>query len=98
MKMKACKIEDLARVLINEFAAMQDIGICEIGCRPGEKLHEVLINEYEAVQAYEYGEDYYVISPTETGLKRLEAKEYSSNDELLDAEGIRRMLVRGDFI
>lgn len=113
MKMKACKIEDLAKVLIEEFAEFKDLKeigtsdvvvygtrppVTEIGMRPGEKLHELLINEYESVQAYEYGEDYYVISPTDTGLKKLECKEYSSNDELLDSDGIRKMLIKGGFI
>jgi len=66
--------------------------------RPGEKIHEVLINEYEAPQAYEYGDDYYVISPTETGLKKIESKEYSSNETLLDKKGIRKLLIKGGFI
>jgi len=99
MKMPACKIEDLAQVLIDEFSCPEaQVVVEETGMRPGEKIHEVLINEYEAPQAYEYGEDYYVISPTETGLKSIESKEYSSNETLLDKAGIRELLVKGGFI
>lgn len=99
MKMPACKILDLAKVIIDEFSCPEaNTKIEEIGIRPGEKIHEVLINEYEACKAYEYGENYYVLSPTETGLKKLESKEYASNDELLDAKGIKELLIKGDFI
>jgi len=99
MKMPACKISDLALVLIDEFGCPEaEVVTEEIGMRPGEKIHEVLINEYEAPQAYEYGDDYYVISPTETGLKKIESKEYSSNETLLDKKGIRKLLIKGGFI
>jgi len=98
MKMPACRIEDLAKVLIEENWDLEQVPIQEIGMRPGEKIHEVLINEYEAPQTYEYGDDYYVISPTETGLPKLGCKEYSSNDELLDNEGIKELLKKGNFI
>jgi FlaA1/EpsC-like NDP-sugar epimerase len=99
MKMKACRITDLAKVLINEFADEPSlINIKEVGMRPGEKLHEVLLNSYEAMKSYKYGSDYYVISPTEIGLEKTTFEEYSSNDELLDDKGIREMLIEGGFI
>ena len=99
MKMPACKILDLAEVLMKEFSCPEaQVVVKETGMRPGEKIHEVLINEYEAPQAYEYGKDYYVISPTETGLKKIETKEYSSNDSLLDAAGIKQLLIKGGFL
>jgi len=101
MKMKACRILDLAEVLIEECCgndAPDLIPIKEIGMRPGEKLHEVLLNSYEAMKSYKYGGDYYVISPTETGLEKTTFVDYSSNDELLDHEGIRVMLREGGFI
>lgn len=103
MKMPACRITDLADVIIDYICTKENIEplnvtIEEIGMRPGEKIHEVLINEYEAPNAYEYGEDYYVISPTDIGLKKIETKEYSSNDKLLDTNGIIELLKKGEFI
>lgn len=65
MKMKACKIIDLAQVIIkavgNESTQMKEIGI-----RPGEKLDEVLVLESEANHTYSYNSKYYLIAPTLT--------------------------------
>ena len=99
MKMPACRIEDLACVLCHEFSCPEAaVEISETGMRPGEKIHEVLINSYEAMQTYKYGEDYYVISPTETGLEKIDFVDYSSNDNLLDHAGIKDLLIKGGFI
>lgn len=44
IKMKACGIMDLAKVLVKNLAK-GNIQIEEVGIRPGEKLHEVLITK-----------------------------------------------------
>jgi UDP-N-acetylglucosamine 4,6-dehydratase len=58
-KLPTTRIMDLARVIA------PDSEIEVIGIRPGEKLHEVLINEDEARSTVER-EDMYVVTPTST--------------------------------
>lgn len=49
-KMKACKITDLVEV-IADAVGTHKYSIKDIGMRPGEKLHENLVHEYERTQA-----------------------------------------------
>jgi UDP-N-acetylglucosamine 4,6-dehydratase/5-epimerase len=98
MKMPACRIMDLARVLHRELAPDKVITYTETGIRPGEKIHEVLLNPYETMQAYIHGDNYYVISPTDIGLPKIDIKEYSSNEKLLDEDGIKELLIKGEFL
>lgn len=51
-RLKAMKITDLIEVLKNKFGANNQIKI--IGLRPGEKIHEVLINEAEMARVIEF--------------------------------------------
>jgi len=57
MKMPACKVIDLAEVLIDE-TTKEKISIKETGCRPGEKIHECLISRHKAPSAYKYDDNY----------------------------------------
>ena len=98
MKMPSCKITDLARVLIHEFAPNEHVHIEETGIRPGEKIHETLVNPSEAMLTYEYNENYYVIAPNSVNLPKIGIKEYTSNDKLLDDKDIRELLIKGEFI
>lgn len=66
-KMPVLRIEDLAAVMIQEFAKPlgQDpnkIGITIIGSKPGEKLYEELTNEEEVRRTFDWG-NYLVIKP-----------------------------------
>jgi UDP-N-acetylglucosamine 4,6-dehydratase/5-epimerase len=63
MQMKTCRILDLARVM-GEHLTEHPVTYREVGIRPGEKLHEVLVSSYEAPHTYPYEERYYVILPT----------------------------------
>lgn len=105
MKMKACRIDLLAEVLIEHFSEGSSMN--EIGLRPGEKLHEVLVSPYEADRTYKFGEQYYVILP-EGAAKHLTDKysvlekagftEYHSNLSLLSKAEIKAMLHEGGFL
>ncbi len=56
-KIPSMKVTDIARA-INPKASHEIIGI-----RPGEKIHEVMISEEDAMSSYEY-DWYYKILPT----------------------------------
>ncbi|TPE68325.1 polysaccharide biosynthesis protein [Halalkalibacterium halodurans] len=106
MKMPSVKIVDFAYVLA-EAANMKNIEIKTLGVRPGEKIHELLLSEYESKNTIIYDEQYFVILPTIhiEGLKEhyLEYKpanlfNYNSNKELMSRSEIREMLKKGGFI
>lgn len=106
MKMPSCKIADLAEVMAKTLSP-EPISIIEIGSRPGEKIHEVLVSRYESPLTYQYDNDYYVILP-QLKIDDLESKykhlskvafeEYSSNDSLMSKDDIQKMLKDGKFI
>lgn len=107
MKMPACKIADLAEVMIEELAPNEKIEIEEVGVRPGEKIHEVLVSRYEAPLTYQYDEHYFLILPQlhiddladkHKALKKFELEEYTSNDVLMNKDEIRKMLKDGKFV
>jgi len=90
-KVPAARMIDVAKVMIgNKF-----IEIKEIGIRPGEKIHEILVSEEESFRTYIRG-DYYaissmlpeVVSPSDGELLN---KEYSSSDFLMTKEETRKL-------
>ncbi|MCP1161281.1 polysaccharide biosynthesis protein [Bacillus infantis] len=106
MKMQACKIVDLAYVLAEE-AGKQDVEIEVIGLRPGEKIHECLISEYEAGSTITYDKAYYVILPSfhipelkeaYATFKPVEIESYSSSERLMNRLEIKEILKQGGFI
>ena len=98
IKMPACKIIDLARVLIQEYGN-SDTTIEIIGLRPGEKIHETLVSKEESINCYEYNEKYYLIYPyKQLELPKVAFKEYGSNDKLMNTGEIMNMLQKGGFI
>ena len=83
---------------------LPDGEIEEVGIREGEKLHEVMVTEYDSFNTYEY-KDYYIIYPnfewwnlekhfTVGGKKVNEFFQYSSdtNSEWLDASELKMRL------
>lgn len=60
-KLPAITIVDLIEILKKKYNGNNAIAIT--GIRPGEKIHEILINESEANRTYEYN-DFYVITPS----------------------------------
>jgi FlaA1/EpsC-like NDP-sugar epimerase len=61
-KMPACYIIELAKVMSKAVTEKEDYPIKEVGIRPGEKIHEVLVSEEEMRRAVETG-THYVIHP-----------------------------------
>lgn len=60
-RLPALKVTDLIEVLKVRFNGNNKIKV--IGLRPGEKLHEVLINDSEMARAFRF-DDYYVVTPS----------------------------------
>ncbi len=97
-KISSFKITDLAKAMLSR-AKLKEVGI-----REGEKLHEVMITEYDSFQTYEY-QNHYIIYPqfewwilnehlTTGGKKVKEFLHYASdsNDAWLGIEDIRARL------
>jgi FlaA1/EpsC-like NDP-sugar epimerase len=73
-KMPVIRIKDLAEVMIQELAPKfgnkpEDIGIQNIGVKPGEKMYEELMNYEEIRRSWEL-ERYFVVLPAFTGMYR----------------------------
>jgi FlaA1/EpsC-like NDP-sugar epimerase len=98
MKMPSCRIYDLARVLIKHYGN-KDTKIVEIGIRPGEKMHELLVTEWEAQKTYRFGPDFYAISDTPLNLPKVDFPFYSSNSQpYMTDKQIEVMLRKGGFL
>jgi FlaA1/EpsC-like NDP-sugar epimerase len=71
-----------------------------MGIRPGEKVHEVLVSEEEAPRTYDRGEYLAILPilpelrPAQIEGRPFEGREYSSADDLADAEAVRALLER----
>jgi len=105
MNMDACKVVDLANIMIKELGSNSKL--TEIGIRPGEKLHESLISEHEASNTIILDDSYYVILPhlNVNGVKekykefkKFDRSKYTSNDVLMGAEEIKEKLRAGGFV
>ena len=107
MRMPSYYINDIAKVIIQN-SDHPDTPIQEIGMRPGEKLHEVLISEHEATHTFKYDDTYYLIMPTISidglenyyqakDLEKVTFTAYTSKDEVLDVSHILPLLTKGGF-
>lgn len=106
MKMNACRISDLIDVLGKNLSS-NPVKVKDVGIRPGEKLHEVLVSQYESPHTLKFNDQYYVILPTHPSyklyskyqhLEKVPFIKYQSNDYLMNQENIERMLKKGGFI
>jgi UDP-N-acetylglucosamine 4,6-dehydratase/5-epimerase len=106
MTMPTCKILDLAEVLI-ESLGNKDVKIIELGIRPGEKIHEILLSEYESLNAVTYDKHYLVILPTieipelkifYASCPPVQMTSYSSSDSLMTKKEIKELLIKGGFL
>ncbi len=99
MHMNACKILDLAEVLI-DFFEKKDVKIVEIGARSGEKIHEVLIAENEEPLASVFNEDLIRISPnfSSSTVSALPTNLLNANQKLMTKKEILDLLTEGGFL
>ncbi|NGY94089.1 polysaccharide biosynthesis protein [Bacillus megaterium] len=106
MKMPTCRLIALAHVLIKA-SGKDKIEIEILGIRPGEKIHELLLSEYESATTVTYDDEYYVILPPIyiKGLKeyysnyaQVNLEKYDSSKQVISKEEIREMLLKGGFI
>jgi FlaA1/EpsC-like NDP-sugar epimerase len=61
-KAPAATVADLARAMIARYGAGREVATAVVGIRAGEKIDEVLVNEYELQRAAETA-DYFTIAP-----------------------------------
>jgi UDP-N-acetylglucosamine 4,6-dehydratase len=61
-KAPACLVTDLARTMIKKYGDGDLSGIKTVGIRPGEKIDEVLVNEYEIRRSLE-NDHFFVVYP-----------------------------------
>ena len=100
-KIPAARIVDVATALIGD----RDIEIKDVGIRPGEKIHEILVSEEEGWRTYLKG-NYYVIQPIlpelrvrpENIAQEYLNKEYCSADCVCTLEEVRELLKRHGLI
>lgn len=106
MTMPTCRIVDLAEVLIED-SGVPDVKITESGIRPGEKIHEILMSDFESLTTVVYDEAYLVILPTLNipGLREhyshcapVSFSSFSSEHNLMTKDEIRNILRRGGFL
>jgi len=109
-KMPVVRIEDLAYSMIEALAPAygykpSEIGITEIGVKPGEKLYEELMSAEEIRRAVEL-KDYFSVLPAFRGIyhdivydyqdkleSEIEQVYVSENEEPLSVEAIKRLLL-----
>ena len=107
-KAPAATVETLA-IALNSLLGVPDHPIKVIGTRHGEKLYEALLSREEMACAQDMG-DYYRIPPdlrdlnyskfVEQGEEKIsQTEDYNShNTERLDVEGMKRLLLKLDFM
>lgn len=101
-KLPSFKIIDLISVLKDYYKSNNKIDI--IGLRPGEKIHELMINESESPRTYKFKDMFIITSQIEKyqkyGYKYLNKSklidfgEFSSKYYLISKEEIRKILLR----
>ena len=79
----SAKITDLIEVLKSIENADNEVEV--VGIRPGEKIHEILINEYEVSQTYKFKDTYLISSLIEKYQSYEERPVYQKEGELQDS-------------
>lgn len=102
LKMHSFFMKDVASAVIEKYGN-SDTKIIDIGLRPGEKIHELLISKHEAINTYHYNDKYFVILPA-TKIEQLSQhydklklipfgyKEYNSCDTWTSIEQLKALI------
>ena len=98
-KIPAAKITDVAKALIGD----RDIEITYTGVRPGEKIHEIMVSEEEALRTYEEGEYYAIRSmlpelQQKTTTEQFLKSEYCSRNDIFSADQVREYLKQNQLL
>ena len=100
-KMPACYITELAKAMSKAITKNEDYQIKDVGIRPGEKIHEVLVSEEEMRRVVET-ETHYVIHPfgkLEKPHLMSDLKEYTSNNtKMLNEDEILSLLKQDGWV
>lgn len=102
---KSGKVKDLAEIFAEKYGGK----VKEIGIRPGEKIHEELINEEELRRSYELNNDYIIIKPfisnihpkhdlaygkePSSSLRKTNLDRFTSDMFLMSKPGLRKFLI-----
>jgi FlaA1/EpsC-like NDP-sugar epimerase len=92
LKIPAALVSDIAGVMIEGLSCGRTIPVQTVGIRPGEKIHEVLVSEAEAVRTIE-DDSTYVILP-QIALEQTR----SDTAQQLSKEEIRSLLARTGWL
>ncbi|MCE7699586.1 MAG: polysaccharide biosynthesis protein [Methanobacterium paludis] len=96
-KMPACYIVDLAKVMSKKLTGNENYPMKEVGIRPGEKIHEILVSEEEMRRAIETDNHYVIYNHGELDKPILirDLNEYGSNNtKILNDEEIFSLLTK----
>jgi len=100
-KMPSAKVVDIAKIMAKAITGKDDYPIKEVGIRPGEKIHEVLVSEEEMKRAIET-ETYYIVYPygrIDSPKLLQDINEYTSfNTQRLNEEQIETLLRKEGWI
>ncbi|MBI2179839.1 MAG: SDR family NAD(P)-dependent oxidoreductase [Deltaproteobacteria bacterium] len=107
LKIPAALVTDVAEVMAGSLAPGKHVPVNVVGIRPGEKIHEVLVSEAEAVRTIEDGSTFVILpqidlEETRSGYledSRVTFSEYSSDiARRLTQEEIRGILERTGWL
>lgn len=102
-KLRSFKVTDLIKILVEHY--QHDPGIKHIGIRPGEKIHEVLINESEAIRTNVFGNCFIIKSNIEKYAPEIShhylhdapsfsQQELSSKDFLISKDELQQVIMQ----
>jgi UDP-N-acetylglucosamine 4,6-dehydratase len=107
MRMPSTNMNTLTNVMIKLFGN-ENSKINEIGIRPGEKIHELLVSRNESYRTKVYDDKYYVILPTYHNdelegvyneYKNMPEEEFNStNTHVMDEAELETMLRREEWL
>jgi UDP-glucose 4-epimerase len=97
-KSPACRIDNLAKALVELFEAENDI-VC-IGSRPGEKMYESLLTKEESLVAQDMNEFFRIpASSAQKACNKHLINEYNSNNtDQLNIKQIKEKLLSCDYV